>query len=219
MQPWSGFDGKSERWKPDCHFYSQVNPIIDWSCLSYVLFCIYLFVGYTYIDYHVHVINSPRGVRFDSISAVEEEISMEVQHVGNLEQLNWFDQDKPPWQNLPDQFDQLEEDWVPLELKQLLQNDLQVENHQDVKPFEVRSENLDYPGCTDKQRHKQNITINIDLDALEKRVKALRAPHKGLYKKILKRNHKLQLKAIRKLRKRKRKRCKEWRGGMERKNA
>ena len=96
MQPWSGFDGKSERWKPDCHFYSQVTPSIGWSCLSYVLFCIYLFVGYTYIDYHVHVINSPRGVRFDSISAVEEEISMEVQHVGNLEQLNWFDQDQPP---------------------------------------------------------------------------------------------------------------------------
>ena len=147
-----------------------------------------------------HFTCSPGGVRFDSIRAVEEEIdNMMDQEFNRLisGQVAQFEQS-------------VEEDWVPEELRQLFEEDLQNENEQN-----------EGEAPADKERRRQNITINIDPDALLKRVKRLRNPHKGLYKKILRRNHKLKLRAMRELRKRRR--CDErgWGGGggRERKNA
>ena len=168
---------------------------------------------------------SPRGVRFDSISAVEEEINQGFHNVCNLDEVNHqFGNHDNQFDNhlhglvsgQVRQFEQsLEEDWVPEELRELLQQDLQDEKEQNLQFLATRQTN---DPSTDKQRRRQNITINIDPDALLKRVKRLRNPYKALYKKVLKRNHKLKLRAIRQLRRRKR-RSKERGKGRERKNA
>ena len=149
-----------------------------------------------------HFICSPGGVRFDSIRAVEEEIdNMMDQEFNRLisGQVAQFEQS-------------VEEDWVPEELRQLLEEDLQNENEQNLQNF---GNEVDPP--ENQQRKRQNLTINIDPDALLKRVKKLRNPHKALRKKILRKNHKLKMRAMQELRKRRRN--KERGGGRERKNA
>ena len=135
--------------------------------------------------------------------------------VDNIERVNRFDQVDPLLHSL------MEVDWVPFELRQLFQNDLQVDVQDGKRQnfFAVGRTNEDDPD-KDKQRRKQTITINIDPDALLNRVKRLRNPHKALYKKVLKRNHKLKLRAMRQLRKRrKRRRCRGKGVGRERKYA
>ena len=149
-----------------------------------------------------HFTCSPGGVRFDSIRAVEEEIdNMMDQEFNRLisGQVAQFEQS-------------VEEDWVPEELRQLLEEDLQNENEQNLQNF---GNEVDPPAK--QQRKRQNLTINIDPDALLKRVKKLRNPHKALRKKILRKNHKLKMRAMQELRKRRRN--KERGGGRERKNA
>ena len=153
-----------------------------------------------------HFIFSPRGVRFDSISAVEEEIDNEFQEEFNNQIQNQISRQVAQFEH------SVEEDWVPEELKQLLEEDPQNENEQN-----LQFSNETKPAAVEeKQRiRRQNITINIDPDALLERVKQLRNPHKALRKKILKRNHKLKLRAMRELGKKRRYKEK----GRERKNA
>ena len=149
-------------------------------------------------------------------------LDMVNHHVGNLEKVNH--QFGNQYGNIENQIDQdnsltsvqFEEDWVPEELRELLQQDLQEENEQNCQFIATTPTN---DPDTEKQRRRQNITINIDPDALLKRVKRLRNPHKALYKKVLKRNHKLKLRAIRQLRRRRRRWYKERGKGRERKNA
>ena len=143
-------------------------------------------------------------------------------HTGNLEKVNH--QFGNQYGNIENQIDQdnsltsvqFEEDWVPEELRELLQQDLQEENEQNCQFFATTPTN---DPDTEKQRRRQNITINIDPVALLKRVKRLRNPHKALYKKVLKRNHKLKLRVIRQLRRRRRRWYKERGKGRERNNA
>ena len=70
--------------------------------------------------------------------------------------------------------------------------------------FEIEPAN-DERGAAEQKEEKQNIVINLDHTAVVARVKVLRNPHKYLYKKILKRNHKLKLRALRELRRKTRK--------------
>ena len=72
------------------------------------------------------------------------------------------------------------------------------------KLFEIEPAN-DERGAAQEEEEKQNIVINLDHTAVVARVKVLRNPHKYLYKKILKRNHKLKLRALRELRRKTRK--------------
>ena len=151
-----------------------------------------------------------------------------------------------------------DDDWVPIELKQLMENDRELEvqdgniqseivqegmmqnlqsfdcqngetgasNYQDGKmqnlqSFEVQHDDTraddqgkklfeiepanDEREAAQREEEKQNIVINLDHTAVVARVKVLRNPHKYLYKKILKRNHKLKLQALRELRRKTRK--------------
>ena len=260
---------------------------------------------------------SPRGVRFDSITAAEEEIMagfqqsiMDQVNVGRAEVQKSVDgvgdvnggqvplpldlqvdndQDLLPLQieeddnevllhlEVQEEGDQVplllevheegdqgllplevqeggeDDDWVPIELKQLMENDPELEvqdgniqsdivqdgkmqnlqgfvaqndetgasNYQDGKmqnlqSFEVQHDNTggddqgkklfeiepanDERRAAERGKEKQNIVINLDHTAVVARVKVLRNPHKYLYKKILKRNHKLKLRALRELR-------------------
>ena len=151
-----------------------------------------------------------------------------------------------------------DDDWVPIELKQLMENypELEVQdgniqsdsvqdeniqnlqsfvcqngepgasNYQDgiienLQSFEVQHDDTGADaqgkkifeieptkgerGAAEQKEEKQNIVINLDHTAVVARVKVLRNPHKYLYKKILKRNHKLKLRALRELRRKTRK--------------
>ena len=187
-------------------------------------------------------------------------LHLEVQEEGDqvpllLEVQEERDQGLPP---LEVQEEGEDDDWVPIELKQLMENDREVEvqdgniqseivqegmmqnlqsfdcqngetgasNYQDGKMqnlqsfevqhydtgaddqgkklFEIEPAN-DEREAAQREEEKQNIVINLDHTAVVARVKVLRNPHKYLYKKILKRNHKLKLRALRELRRKTRK--------------
>ena len=127
-----------------------------------------------------------------------------------------------------------DDDWVPIELKQLIEKDPELEvqdgniqsdivqdgkmqnlqsavaqnddtgaDDEGKKLFEIEPANDE--GGAAQEEEKQNIVINLDHTAVVARVKVLRNPHKYLYKKILKRNHKLKLRALRELRRKTRK--------------